>query len=167
MNIILEGPDGSGKSTLAKTLNDLFNYPIHHVGNPKTIDDFNNEYSKFLNIIKDDYIIDRISVISENVYSTVFNRTSRIAFDEELSVLKNNNWVMIFCITDILTPEKNKPHKSEDWYNAVDINIEKIKHEYIKIYNILKNKHGSRIILYDYTIHDIYDIVSQINQLKK
>lgn len=100
MHIVLEGPDNSGKTSLAKALQRLvpeLSY-FHPGGPPKTFQAEVDCISEQLTILKEPtpYIIDRITPISQTIYSPdpVMNRAR---LDALKNYVRRPDVLIIYC----------------------------------------------------------------------
>lgn len=88
MRILIEGPDGSGKTTLSKILINKGYHYIHSAKPDCSIDEYTKK--EISNLISHTNIVMDRGVISNIVYSSVFNDTDMVSSDlfyEELSLI--------------------------------------------------------------------------------
>ena len=82
MRVVLEGCDGVGKTTLAKLISDKYNIDICHcTQNDPTDFDF------YFNTLRKNNIVWDRHVIGELVYPKIFNRESKLRFDEAKNIV--------------------------------------------------------------------------------
>jgi thymidylate kinase len=124
MLIVLEGPDGSGKSTLGKRLELDFDgiYKPSPLLNTQDLFDEITEDQEYYSHNTKLYIMDRVTWISELIYSKILNRPCR------LNLMKFKHYlelpqIVIYCRPtgiskkDIST--EYKQHKSNEHLEAV------------------------------------------------
>jgi len=114
--IIIEGPDGAGKSTLLTNLQRDLNREVTHGGGPpKDNTEWTCRLMRMRDMARRRVILDRIPLISEQVYGPLYNRRPDPSMSRELLEL---NPVVVFCClpswTEMLgkidrTPKDHKP----------------------------------------------------------
>lgn len=174
--IILEGPDGGGKSTLASTLSEVLNRPIYHPGGPaQSVDDFRVRITAQER--QELAIHDRHMAISEPVYANALGRPLAFEVSKHADYyLKHIEFRMyvIYCRHSSINhmfdsiDRTDKPHKTEE-------HIRQMRQRYIDIVDIYDERmlelakateYPNVIpIVYNYAVHDIADILSNIKEL--
>ena len=82
MRVVLEGCDGVGKTTLAKLISDKYNTDICHCTQNDPAD-----FNFYFNTLRKNNIVWDRHVIGELVYPKIFNRESKLRFDEAKNIV--------------------------------------------------------------------------------
>ncbi len=120
MKIIIDGPDGTGKTTLAKELSIQLDWPIKHLGVPKTkeeklgmFDMYIEEASKAEHAIYDRW------AYSEMVYGPLMRRASYIDALQmqfiERTLLTNGGAIWLYCTCEPTTSWKRAQTRGEEY----------------------------------------------------
>lgn len=167
MIIILEGPDGSGKTTLAKRIAKRFNgNRIHSGGKIYTEKEYDRrmEYLKKLARGNTVNVIDRVTWISERIYSDALGRKKIVSEEKMNKDMKSLNCKVIYCRPTSLTIDRmvvdnSKEHKSPELYEQIKDNYGKILEGYDTFF---AGKKPFVNIKYDYDKDDIKKVYNFI-----
>ena len=98
--LVFEGPDNSGKTTLASYVSHELGIPLYHFGKPpKNVKDLEQRIEFLLNN-HDQYIFDRIPLVSEPVYSVLrdHNMMNLLSGEAEYyTIFRELNPLLIYC----------------------------------------------------------------------
>lgn len=143
--IILEGPDGTGKSTLAAALSSRFN--IGHIqigGNPGPLDQVLQYCEECLLRVTDPVIQDRVTPISEYVYSQIFPRpylvkpVQQFLREYYIQSIIELNPIIVYCRVEDLTKVTHTPSDSiidvPSYLKAVTLNLSNLRQAYDKLF---------------------------------
>lgn len=165
--IIIEGPDNSGKSTLANYIAREVNKPLHHFGGPPK--NFTQLLSRinFCEQNHDQYVFDRIPLISEPVYSILRNRNLVHELNDAEShyrTLRDLEPIIIYCRPPretMVKGHKGKQHDSQAQLDFIEENAEELITRYDEM---MDNEFLSPTWTYDYTRDDPEVLVKQIKE---
>lgn len=154
--IILEGPDGSGKSTLAAKLSKHFNMPVMKIGaSPGDAVAVRQYCQTCEDRVLQPVIQDRVTQISERVYSSIFGRCliPPAELTDRLGRLLYNMPIVIYCRVDDLSKVvhlASDPKDTPEYIAAVTANMRKIRDAYDTI--MWSRSFQPHFCTYDYTI---------------
>lgn len=151
--VVLEGPDCSGKSTFGEFLSIIFRKKLVHAGShPEGKEDARDRMVRDLKRMSDRSLMDRSFLISESVYSQVFDRPD---------IRKEHSWkrmieispIVVYCRPplDVIldTDHVLKDHDDEEKLKVIIENTERIVGIYDEVMDQLSKE--ITVIMYDYT----------------
>lgn len=152
--IILEGPDGGGKSTLARALNQRLDWPVYKIGSSPTDSQLEEFMLTCYQRAKTPCIQDRVTQISELVYSEVFGRR-RMAQTQLVAaivrLLKDCSPLIIYARVANLdfVQHTREEYETQEYIDSVSQRLPRIRDLYDEI---LLDKHMlPYVLVYDYT----------------
>jgi thymidylate kinase len=158
MRIIVDGPDGAGKTTVVEQLADHYECDIIHMTEKgsKAIKD----YVAKANL--DNIVSDR-SFLSEDVYSRVFKRTSKITLSDTVELYKyyrKLGWKIIIldASPEVLATRLNL-RGDEDEHKIQ--NIAKLRDKYLRIAHLLE------IPVINTEVDTISDIINKLEEMNE
>lgn len=141
--IVIEGADGAGKSTLASKLSTLLNLPVFHPGGSPGAALLNAKKLECIKRLKEGHILDRVTHISEIIYSPIMDDICtmlRIETYEFLKFAADKKIVVIYC----------RPNDFEDMSENMTVTQEWDTPDYLRK---LKDNHHKIVKSYD----DLFD----------
>jgi GTPase SAR1 family protein len=178
MLIVIEGMDGTGKTTLAKKLQEKFpqfeyQKPVPSEGpEGQTADYMINWMADRFKEIRSgaNYIMDRINLVSEEIYGPICRGGSRLGADsitnvrmiDLMSKFFSLHPIIIYCRPDNDTIIDNLKNDGVFQMSGVLENSEKLIDAYDRFFGAWE-KAGVPVIVYDYT--EDSNAVGLINQI--
>lgn len=175
--IILEGPDGVGKSTAATFLqhelvkNTVTDFPIYRIGPSPGYDQIVQYCDICVGRVDEFCIQDRVTQISEYVYSRIFPRATQTTayFVDQFDRLIDENPIIIYCrISDLSKVQ----HTAEDYEKSeagtiqqglITRNMELIRSGYDDL--LWTSRFERNTITFDYTKSDLVTLTNKIAKL--
>lgn len=152
IRVIIEGPDGSGKSTLCKELSEKTGWKIYHSRLPKDFEDIKQIDLEVLSLLQDsdNWIVDRVTSISDPVYREAFSLNARIPGDYLMETLKRyKNIPIVFCEQPENYQAKEKSYKDDGYHKNVKENAQRLRTGYKACSEIMSDL-GFRVIGFNY-----------------
>ncbi|MFN9301361.1 MAG: hypothetical protein ACK6DA_01190 [Candidatus Kapaibacterium sp.] len=174
--IILEGPDGAGKSTLGRILENELGLKVFHPGGAPDFVQFTEYCNRCNEMLRENYVCDRVSQISEYVYGPITNGRTMVStrdVEDYLDFLRAELGVLvIYCKSSNIDKAKDKlqtkDHKPEEFLQLVKDNHAKIVAAYDHLFALPaaeRLRDDNLLLEYDYTsVKSVHKILRAVKE---